>query len=85
MALSETQPRTTTILIDELDASLLKGTPNNFERCPTRLTRAGFQLMHSYDSNACFVGEILLAPCQQSAGCSALCWGDHQTMDVVSS
>ena len=44
-------------------------------------TRPGFQLMHSHDSNARFVCEVLLVPSKQSAGCPGLLRCNHASKD----
>jgi hypothetical protein len=69
---------TTAILVYELDASHFKGASNYFEGCSTRFAYSGLHLTNGYDANSGPICKVLLSPVEQSAGCPALCRGDHR-------
>lgn len=77
MRLSQAYTGPTAVFIDEFDARSFECSSNDLKSCATRLTRAGLQLMHGDDSNACIGCKILLAPSKESARSPTLCWSNH--------
>jgi len=52
----------TAVLVDELDARILKGASYDLKGCATRLTPLFFELVDSHDADACTISQVLLAP-----------------------
>jgi hypothetical protein len=77
LCLSQAQPGTTTVLVDEFDAGPFKSSSYDIKGGAARLTRPCLQLMHSYDSNSGFICKLLLAPTEKSPGCPGLLWRNH--------
>ena len=53
---------TSAIFIYEFDAGLLEGPSNNLKCRRARLTNFGLELMHGYNTHACFFRKLELAP-----------------------
>jgi hypothetical protein len=86
------QPHTSAaaVLVYELDTGAFKSSANDLKGGSTRLTRPGFQLVHSYDTNSGFICKLLLAPSKKSPGGPGLFGSDHpgimlQTSDFYNS
>ena len=73
----QADPWATAIFFDEFNTSGFKRTPYDLDSRSSRSGQSCFQLPNSNDSNPGPFGETLLAPVQESARCSALCWGHH--------
>ena len=76
--LSQSYTRAPAIFVDELDAGGFKGSLNYIQRGSAGLTCSVFQLMDSNRANPGIFGQILLAPANKSASCSALGGGKHE-------
>ena len=70
--------RASTIPVDEFDTSGLKGTSDYFESCSTGVTYSRLKMTDSHNANSGAICEVLLCPIEKSAGCPALCRGDHR-------
>ena len=77
LPLAQAYAWTAAILVYELDASALKSASNYFNGCSTRFAYSGLHLTNGYDANFGPICKVLLSPVEQSAGCPALCRGDH--------
>jgi hypothetical protein len=84
MRFSQPHTRAAAILVDEFDTCIFKCQPNNGQRCATGFVRACFHLSDSYDTDPGLPGEILLAPVEEAASCSALRWCDHRNSMPIS-
>ena len=78
LPLAQAYAWTAAILVYELDASALKSASNYFDGCSTRFAYSGLHLTNGYDANSGPICKVLLSPVEQSAGCPALCRGDHR-------
>jgi hypothetical protein len=81
--LAQAYPRATPVLIDELHASPFKSSSNDIKGGAARLTRPGFQLVHSYDSDSGFIRKLLLAPTEKSTGSPRLLRRNHPANHVA--
>jgi hypothetical protein len=79
MPLSQSDSRTTAVLVDEIDARGFKSAPNYVERRTARLAYPRFELMHRHYSDACSSRELLLVPFKESPRCPALCPRNHSS------
>ena len=70
--LAQTDPGATPIFIDELDARFLKCISDHLKSSWSRLTDAYLELVHGDDTHARSSSQLLLAPAEKAAGCSAL-------------
>ena len=77
-ALPKSYSRTAAVLVDELDAGIFKGPPNDIEGGAPRAARACFQLMDSDDSYTRLSREILLAPVKKPSSRPRLRRCDHR-------
>jgi len=77
LVLSQADPGTAAVLVDELDAGGYKSSLNNLESGPARLTQPCLKLMHCHNADACTACQFLLAPLNQAPCCSTLCWCHH--------
>jgi hypothetical protein len=77
LPLAQAYAWTAAILVYEPDASALKSASNYFDGCSTRFAYSGLHLTNGYDANSGPICKVLLSPVEQSAGCPALCRGDH--------
>jgi hypothetical protein len=68
----EAYARTSAIFVNELDTTRLQATAHHFERCATRLMRAGLELAHSHNPDPCFFRKFLLAPIKKAASGATL-------------
>jgi hypothetical protein len=78
LPLAQAYAWTAAILVYELDASAFKSASNYFEGRSTRFAYSGLDLTNGYDANSGPICKVLLSPVEQSAGCPALCRGDHR-------
>ena len=77
LPLSQSDPCSATVLVDELYVGRFQRPPNDVKRRATRLSSATFQLPHCNYPNACPIREILLVPIEETSRRAALCWSDH--------
>ena len=63
---------TTSVFVNELDTTGFQATAHHFERCATRLMRAGLELAHGHDAHPCSFREFLLAPVKKAASGATL-------------
>ena len=62
MALSQAYSGAAPVLVDELDARVLKRALDDLESCASRLARSGFQLMNRHNAYTGCTSKILLTP-----------------------
>ena len=60
--LPKSQAWSTTVLVDELDASFLKGSSYDIKGRATWLAPLLFELVNGHDANARSISQVLLAP-----------------------
>jgi hypothetical protein len=65
------------ISIRKFHSRLFEGLLDHGERCPTRLALSGLKLADSDNTNPSGLRELLLAPINESASCSALRGCEH--------
>ena len=78
MQFSQAYPGTAAVLVDEFDAGLFERLLHYDQRCTTRFAYPGFYLSNGHNTDPGMIGEVLLAPINESASCPTLCWGDHR-------
>jgi hypothetical protein len=69
---SATARRVPTVPVEELDAGFFEGLENDVKRRATRLVYSALKLTDSDIPNTGLLGQLLLAPIEQAACCSAL-------------
>jgi len=74
---SQSYARAPAIFVDELDASPLEGSLHDIKRCSTWLACSAFQLVDCHRSHASIFRQLLLAPANKPASCSALGGSNH--------
>ena len=62
--LSKSDTRSPAVLVDELDAGILKGASYDLKGRASRLAPLLFELVDSHDADVRAISEILLAPAQ---------------------
>ena len=72
VGLAEAHAHTSSVFVNELDTTGFQATAHHFERCATRLMRAGLELAHSHDAHPCSFREFLLAPVKKAASGATL-------------
>jgi len=77
LGLPQAYPWATAILVDKLDAGGLERSLDYFKSCSAGFGQSGLDLTNSHDANTGSICQLLLCPVEQSAGCPALCRGDH--------
>jgi hypothetical protein len=68
------QPNTwsSAIFVDEIDPSALESLLQDNKGCAARFGGPCFDLSNSHDPQPGMIGEVLLAPIEETSGCSAL-------------
>jgi hypothetical protein len=59
---SQSDSRTSAVLVDELDACSLEGSSYHFNRGATRLADTCFELMYRHNSDTGLISKLLLRP-----------------------
>jgi hypothetical protein len=77
LILPKADARTSTVFIDEFDPRGFKGSPDHIQSGSSWTACSTLQLMNGNGTNPSSLSEILLAPADESAGCSTLGGGDH--------
>jgi hypothetical protein len=72
VGLAKAHAHTTSVFVNELDTTGFQATAHHFERCATRLMRAGLELAHGHDAHPCSFREFLLAPVKKAASGATL-------------
>ena len=73
VGLAEAHAHSSAVFVDELDTTRFQAAAHHFQRCATRLMRAGLELAHSHDAYPCSFREFLLAPIKKAASGATLC------------
>jgi hypothetical protein len=60
--LSKSNTRSPAVLVDELDAGILKGASYDLKCGPSRLAPLLFELVDSHDADVRSISQVLLAP-----------------------
>jgi hypothetical protein len=76
---AEPDARPAAVLIDEVDAGLVKSSLDDVESCTSRIARAGFQLSNRHDADPCSVSKLLLSPIKKAPGGPTLRGSEHGT------
>jgi hypothetical protein len=77
---AQADTRAPTVFVDKFDTGGFEGSPDDVESGSAWIARLILQLMNSHSSDSSPLSEILLAPCDKSASCSALGGCDHPAL-----